>query len=163
MQKGSHPHLVEKSGRFEFILVPGKEGQRVEEIAITQKDVREVQLGKAAIQAALQILLEQGNISATEIDKIIIAGAFGSYLDISNAVAIGLLPGIPLNRVLQVGNAAGTGARILLLSATRREEIKNLLTRIKYLELGGAPKFSKAFTRACLLGPYNTGPNAASR
>jgi len=163
LQKGSHHRVVEKSGCLEFILVPQKKRRRDTVISITQKDVREVQLGKAAIQAALEILLAQGNIAATEIDKIIIAGAFGSYIDISNAVAIGMLPGLPLNRFHQVGNAAGTGARILLLSAARREEMKNLLTRIKYLELGGTPQFSKAFTRACLLGPYNTGPDAAGR
>ena len=156
MQKGSHHRVVEKNGRLEFILAPQKKGRRDTVISITQRDVREIQLGKAAIQAALKILLEQGNIAATEIDKIIIAGAFGSYIDISNAVAIGMLPGLPLNRFLQVGNAAGTGARILLLSATRREEMKKLLARIKYLELGGTPQFSKAFTRACSLGPYSS-------
>lgn len=156
MQKGSHHRVVEKNGRLEFILAPQKKGRRQTVISITQKDVREIQLGKAAIQAALKILLELGNIAATEIDKIIIAGAFGSYIDISNAVAIGMLPGLPLNRFHQVGNAAGTGARILLLSATRRTEMKNLLARIKYLELGGTPQFSKAFTRACSLGLYNS-------
>jgi uncharacterized 2Fe-2S/4Fe-4S cluster protein (DUF4445 family) len=154
MLKGSHPRVVEKSGRLEFILVPQGQRQRDKGISITQKDVREVQLGKAAIQAALRILISQAGISETEIDRIVIAGAFGSYIDIANAVAIGMLPGLSLNRFNQVGNAAGTGARLLLLSVAKRHEVRDLLKRIDYLELAGMPQFADAFTRACMLGPY---------
>lgn len=153
MLRGSHSRVVEKSGRLEFILVPGDLNATVSEISITQKDVREVQLGKAAIAAALMILLERDGIS--EIDKIIIAGAFGSYIDISNALAMGMLPSLALTRFHQVGNAAGMGARLLLLSSVKRKETRELLSRITYLELAGTPEFSQAFTRACLLGPYH--------
>ena len=162
MQKGSHPHLVEKSGRLEFVLVPKRTRRRGPEISVTQKDVREVQLGKAAIEAALQILIQQEGISETEIEKIIIAGAFGSYLNISNAMAMGMLPSLPLNRYQQVGNAAGIGAQLFLLSATQRKAAEDLPARIKYLELGGTPEFSKAFTSACLLGPFRLHPNTGT-
>ena len=162
MQKGSHPHLVEKNGRLEFVLVPKRARRRGPEISVTQKDVREVQLGKAAIESALQILIQQEGISETEIEKIIIAGAFGSYLNISNAMAMGMLPSLPLNRYRQVGNAAGIGAQLFLLSATQREAAEDLPARIKYLELGGTPEFSKAFTNACLLGPFRLLPNAGT-
>ena len=154
MQKGAHHRVVEKSGRLEFILVPRGDRGRDTAISITQKDVREVQLGKAAIQAALGILLSQAGISEKEIDRVVIAGAFGSYIDISNAIAIGMLPGLPLNKFRQVGNAAGTGARLLLLSAAKRLEVRDFLKRINYLELGGRPQFTKAFTSACMLGPF---------
>jgi uncharacterized 2Fe-2S/4Fe-4S cluster protein (DUF4445 family) len=154
MQKGAHPRVVEKGGRLEFVLVPRGDRGKDTAISITQKDVREVQLGKAAIQAALGILLSQADISATEIDRVVIAGAFGSYIDISNAMAIGMLPRLPLNRFRQVGNAAGTGARLLLLSAAKRLEVRDFLKRINYLELGGRPQFTKAFTSACMLGPF---------
>jgi len=160
MLEGSHSHVVKKNGRLEFILVPQEEDRRRPEISITQKDVREVQLGKAAIQAAIEILMEVEAISPKEIDKVIIAGAFGSYIDISNAIAIGMLPSLPLSRFNQVGNAAGIGARLFLLSSTKRKEVRDLLSRVKYLELAGTPEFSKAFTHACSLEPYHLNPDA---
>ena len=160
MLEGSHSRVVKKNGRLEFILVPQKENRRGPEISITQKDVREVQLGKAAIQAAIEILMEVEGISPKEIDKVIIAGAFGSYIDISNAIAIGMLPSLPLSRFHQVGNAAGIGARLFLLSSTKRKAVGDLLSRIKYLELASTPEFSKAFTRACSLEPYHLNLNA---
>ena len=160
MLEGSHSRLVEKNGRLEFVLVPKEAGRRGPEISITQKDVREVQLGKAAIQAAIKILLSREDISEKEIHKVIIAGAFGSYIDISNAVAMGMLPSLPLSRFHQVGNAAGIGAKVFLLSSTKRKEVGDLLSRVKYIELAGTPEFSEAFTRACLLEPYHLNPNA---
>ena len=160
IQKGSHSRVVEKNGRLEFILVPQEEDRRGPEISITQKDVREIQLGKAAIQATIEILMEGEAISPKEIDKVIIAGAFGSYIDISNAIAIGMLPSLPLNRFLQVGNAAGIGAKLFLLSSAKRKAVGDLLSRIKYIELASTPEFNKAFIRACLLEPYHLNPNA---
>jgi len=160
MLEGSHSRVVKKNERLEFILVPQEEDRRRPEISITQKDVREVQLGKAAIQAAIEILMEVEGISPNEIDKVIIAGAFGSYIDISNAIAIGMLPSLPLSRFNQVGNAAGIGARLFLLSSTKRKVVGDLLSRIKYFELAGTSEFSKAFTRACSLEPYHLNPNA---
>ncbi len=155
---GSHSRVIEKNGRLEFILVPKEEHKRGVEISITQKDVREVQLGKAAIQAAIKILVERERIF--EIDKVIIAGAFGNYIDISNAQAIGMLPSLPLSRFHQVGNAAGIGAKVFLLSSTKRKEVGEWLARIRYLELAGTPEFGKAFTRDCSLGPYHLNPKA---
>jgi uncharacterized 2Fe-2S/4Fe-4S cluster protein (DUF4445 family) len=159
MQKGSHPRLVEKSGRLEFVIVPRKARGKGLQISITQGDVREVQLGKAAIQAALELLTQQEGISETEIEKIIIAGAFGSYLNISNAMSLGMLPSIPLNRFQQAGNAAGVGARLFLLSCAKREAAEDLPERIQYLELAGLPQFGKMFTSACLLGPVHFHPH----
>jgi uncharacterized 2Fe-2S/4Fe-4S cluster protein (DUF4445 family) len=159
MQKGSHPRLVEKSGRLEFVIVPQKARNKGSQISITQGDVREVQLGKAAIQAALELLTQQEGISETEIEKIIIAGAFGSYLNISNAMSLGMLPSIPLNRFQQAGNAAGVGARLFLLSCAKREAAEDLPERIQYLELAGLPQFGKMFTSACLLGPVHFHPH----
>jgi len=159
MLQGSHSRVIEKNGRLEFVLIPKEEHRKGLEISITQKDVREVQLGKAAIQAAIEILVEREGIS--EIDKVIIAGAFGSYIDISNALSMGMLPSLPLTKFHQVGNAAGIGAKIFLLSCTKRKEVGDLLSRIKYLELAGTPEFGKAFTRACLLEPCHLNPKKA--
>jgi uncharacterized 2Fe-2S/4Fe-4S cluster protein (DUF4445 family) len=160
IQEGSHSCVVEKNGQLEFILVHKEEDRNRPEISITQKDVREIQLGKTAIQAAIETLMEAEGISKKEIHKVIIAGAFGSYIDISNAIAIGMLPSLPLNRFHQVGHAAGIGAKLFLLSSTKRNAVGDLLSRVKYLELASTPEFSKAFTRACSLEPYHLNLNA---
>jgi len=83
---------------------------------------------------------------------VIIAGAFGSYIDVANAIAIGLLPGLPLERIRQVGNAAGMGAKLVLVSRTQREAGLALASRISYLELAAHPLFSTTFGQAMLLG-----------
>jgi uncharacterized 2Fe-2S/4Fe-4S cluster protein (DUF4445 family) len=158
-REGSHPRVVKKNGRLEFILVPKEKCGNRREISITQKDVREIQLGKAAIQAGIETLLQAEGITEKEISKVIIAGAFGSYIDILNAIAIGMLPSLPLNRFQQAGNAAGTGARLFLLSSAKRKAVRALLGRVNYLELAGTPEFGKAFTRACLLGPFYLHPS----
>jgi uncharacterized 2Fe-2S/4Fe-4S cluster protein (DUF4445 family) len=158
MLEGSHDRVVEKNGRLEFVLVPKEGDPGGPEISITQKDVREVQLGKAAIRAAIEMLVEAEGISPEEIHNVIIAGAFGSYIDIPNAVAMGMLPSLPLTRFHQVGNAAGIGARLFLLSSARRKEVEVLLSRVEYLELGGRPEFGKAFIGACSLEPYHPDP-----
>ncbi len=160
MTEGSHPGVVNRKGQLEFELVPGKEGRGNHRISITQKDVREVQLGKAAIQAAMKIIIAHNNISENDIDRVILAGAFGNYLDISNAIAIGLLPSLPLTKFLQVGNAAGIGAKLLLLSSTKRIEAKDLCSRIKYIELAGTPGYTEAFLHACYLEPYHLNRDA---
>ena len=159
MLEGSHAHVVNENGCLEFILTSQEKDCRRLNISITQKDVREVQLGKASIQAAIEILAEIRGISDKEIDRVIIAGAFGSYIDVSNAIAIGMLPSLPLNKFHQVGNAAGIGAKLYLLSSSKRKEVDDLLSRITYLELASTQEFSKAFTRACLLQPYHLTPN----
>ena len=159
MLEGSHARVVHKNDHLEFILASKAENFTRLDISITQKDVREVQLGKAAIQAALKILAESQGISHEEVDKVIIAGAFGSYIDISNAISIGMLPSLPLSKFHQVGNAAGIGAKLYLMSSAKRKEVGDLLSRITYLELAVTREFSKAFTRACLLGPYHLSPS----
>ena len=159
MQEGSHSRLVRKDGHLEFILVPKEDDWEGPEISLTQKDVREVQLGKAAIQASIQTLLEREGISENEIHQVIIAGAFGCYIDISNALVLGMLPNLPLCRFKQVGNAAGMGARLFLLSSTKRKEAGDLLSRINYFELAGTREFSKAFIHACRLEPFQMSPN----
>ncbi len=154
MLENAHARVVKRNDRLEFLLVPKQENQGGAEISITQKDVREIQLGKAAIQAAIAVLLETEGISEKELQRVIIAGAFGSYIDVSSAMTIGMLPSLRLSSFHQVGNAAGTGARFFLSSAAKRKTVGDFISRVKYLELAGTPEFSQAFTRACLLGPY---------
>jgi uncharacterized 2Fe-2S/4Fe-4S cluster protein (DUF4445 family) len=149
-----HPGVQESGREREFILVSEVEREGRPALVITQKDIRQLQLAKAAIRTGIRVLLEVSGRSDSEIERVIIAGAFGSYIDVESAVTIGMLPRLPLERFHQVGNAAGMGALMALLSSSRRREAQILASRIRYVELAGSPQFSKAFVQACYLGDY---------
>jgi uncharacterized 2Fe-2S/4Fe-4S cluster protein (DUF4445 family) len=147
----SHPRVREADGRREFVLVPedAATGQRA--IPVTQEDVREILLAKAAIQTGIDVLLADTGFAPAELERIVIAGAFGSYLDVANAVAIGMLPPLPLERFRQVGNAAGMGAKLALTSRTIRAQARELRTSIDYIELAGYPRFARRYADSCRL------------
>jgi uncharacterized 2Fe-2S/4Fe-4S cluster protein (DUF4445 family) len=147
----SHSNLRTLKGRREFVLV-GREGQPA--ITITQQDVRELQLAKAAIRSGIQALLEAGDVAEEAIRQVIIAGAFGSYIDVASAVDIGMLPSLPPDRFRQAGNAAGMGAKQALISLKSRAEAQAIASRVKYIELAGAPGFDNTFIQAGYLGRY---------
>jgi uncharacterized 2Fe-2S/4Fe-4S cluster protein (DUF4445 family) len=149
-----HNRVRDNRGQKEFVIVDSDDRSGRAAVTITQKDVRELQLAKAAIRSGIQALLETGGHSESEIAKVIIAGAFGSYIDIGNAVEIGLLPSIPVHLFHQVGNAAGLGACMALVSMSQRQLAKDIAGRVHYLELSGAPDFSKTFLQASYLGRY---------
>ena len=141
-------------GQREFILVSKEERQGKPAITITQHDVRELQLAKAAIRTGIQMLLETSGCSESEIKQVIIAGAFGTYIDVASAVAIGMLPSLPLNRFRQVGNAAGMGAKLALISLKSRAKAQAVASRVSYIELASVPKFEQVFVQANYLGRY---------
>ena len=153
----SHPRVREVDGRREFVLVPedAATGQRA--IAVTQEDVREILLAKAAIQTGIDVLLADSGLAPAEVETVVIAGAFGSYLDVANAIAIGMLPRLPLERFRQVGNAAGMGAKLALTSEPVRAHARELRGRIDYIELAGYPRFSRRYADSCLLPPTPEG------
>jgi uncharacterized 2Fe-2S/4Fe-4S cluster protein (DUF4445 family) len=155
----SHPRVKESGREREFTLVSEVERNGGPALVITQKDIRQLQLAKAAIRAGIQVLLQVSGRGEKEIDAVIIAGAFGSYIDVGSAVTIGMLPRLPLERFHQVGNAAGMGAQIALLSSPGRKEAQTLASRIRYVELAGSPQFSKVFVKACYLGDYEQPAN----
>jgi len=136
----------------EFILVDEEEQGNSQAITITQKDVREIQLAKAAICSGIKVLLQKRGYSEKEIKKVIIAGAFGSYINIMSAVNIGMLPLLSLDRFQQVGNAAGIGAKIALLSNNKRAKAQAIASKASYIELAAAPNFEKIFLQATYLG-----------
>jgi uncharacterized 2Fe-2S/4Fe-4S cluster protein (DUF4445 family) len=154
-----HPRVREVDGVREFVLVDeptrlsGSASEaRVTEIVFTQQDVRQLQLAKGAMRTGIEMLLATNGRKVEEIDSVLIAGAFGSYIDVSSAITIGLLPKLPLERFRQVGNAAGMGAKLALVSRTKREAARALAGRIGYLELAAHPLFSTTFAQAMLLG-----------
>ncbi|MFX1304972.1 MAG: ASKHA domain-containing protein [Promethearchaeota archaeon] len=132
----------------EFLLVPKHNTGIEQDIIIYQHDISEIQLAKAAIRTGINILLNECGISKEKIDKIIVAGAFGTYINVESAIKIGLFPSIPLNRFVQVGNAAGTGAKLALLSKEQRSIAESIANRVKYIELTIHPRFTHEFSHA---------------
>jgi len=117
-------------------------------IYITQKDVREVQLAIAAIKAGIKSLLKFYKLSLNNIDKIMIAGAFGNYLNIGNAQNIGLLPYFPKEKITFLGNSSLGGARALLLNSDLKNEIFDLVENIEHFSLGADSNFQEYFVDA---------------
>jgi len=144
----NHSQVRNRNGKREFVLVERPEG---EAITVSQKDVRELQLAKAAIRLGIQALLEDAGVVEKDIDRVIIAGAFGTFIDVESAVAIGMLPPLPLERFTQVGNAAGTGARLALISKTLRHRSAQIASKDGYIELASIPDFNRKFAAASFM------------
>ncbi len=145
---GKHALVTNRNGQAEFILA---ERSELEPITLSQKDVRELQLAKAAIRMGIKVLVENAGIDEDDIQKVIIAGAFGTFIDVKSAITIGMLPDLPLDRFEQVGNAAGTGARLALISGKERAKASQLAEQIGYIELAKVPNFNRRFAEATYL------------
>lgn len=143
-----HPQVRVRGRLTEYVLVPAAESGGGQEIAVTREDVHEIQLAKAAIRAGVNILLREAGVDAEDLDAFLIAGAFGTYIDVANAVKIGMFPPLPLEKFRQVGNAAGSGARQLLLSRQKRKDALALVERQNYIELTIDPGFTDIFVQA---------------
>jgi uncharacterized 2Fe-2S/4Fe-4S cluster protein (DUF4445 family) len=144
----AHPLVRRKDGKPEFLLA---ERQGLDDITLTQKDVRELQLAKAAIRLGIQSLVEAEELEESDLEQVIIAGAFGTFIDVKSAITIGMLPNLPLERFIQVGNAAGTGARLALISKTEREKANEIARKDNYIELAKIPNFNRKFAEATYL------------
>ena len=116
-----------------------------ESISINQKDIVEIQLAKGAMRTGIEILLENASIDFKDIDRVIIAGAFGSYIDPKNVINIGMFPNVELKKISQVGNAASIGAKMALISKTQRKIAEDIGEKDEYLELTVFPSFADHF------------------
>ncbi len=134
----------------QLVLVEPNDGAGGRGLTITQRDVRELQLAKGAIRAGIEILMEELGVSHEEVRVVYLAGAFGNYISPQSALTIGLMPAFPNARLEPIGNAAGTGARMALLSRTERENATRVLEHVQYLELSGRPDFQAQFAEAML-------------
>ena len=144
----AHPMVQMRDGKPEFILAQRTE---LDPITLSQKDVRELQLSKAAIRLGIQALVDDVGLKESDVEKVIIAGAFGTFIDVKSAITIGMLPDLPLERFTQVGNAAGTGARLALISKNEREKAKQIARHDGYIELAKVPNFNRKFAEATYL------------
>ncbi len=136
-----------KQGEFgsEFVISEGGSGNG--RIVITQKDIAEIQLAKGAIRAGIESLMEADGIDVNDVSEVILAGAFGTYINLVSAVEIGLFPAFPNAGYNQVGNSAGTGVRMALLSGKERKRAEEIALKIKYLELTTHKSFNQRFAR----------------
>ena len=137
------PRLKVSNGSPEFIIAWKEETSIGKEITITQQDVRNVQLGKGALYTGAKLLMQKLGIK--KLDKVVLAGAFGSYIDAKEALILGMFPDCDLEHITAVGNAAGDGARIALLNREKRLEAEEIARRVEYLELTIEKEFQDEF------------------
>ena len=130
-----------------FVLATPRDGAP-EDIYLTQRDIREVQLAKAAIFAGIQIMKQELGVGDADISQVLLAGAFGNYIRRDRALRVGLLPRVPVERVRFVGNSAGTGAKLALLSREARRWAERISHTVEYVELAARPQFQQAFVEA---------------
>lgn len=145
-------HIIEEENTNAFVLAAETETAHGRSILITQRDIRELQLAKGAIATGIQVLLEELGIGLKDVDEVLLAGAFGNYIDPHSASTIGLIPSVLEARVRLVGNAAGAGAQAALLSRREYRRAAQIAGFVEYIELGACKNFTSLFTH-CLYFP----------
>lgn len=147
---------IEPDGRtFSYLLHEGSTQTGSPTLKIMQNDVRAIQLAKAALYAGARLLMDRMGID--KLDRITLAGAFGSHIDVKYAMVLGMIPDCDLAKVTSAGNAAGTGARIALLNRTARDEIVRVVKQVEKVETAVEPRFQAHFVEAMAL-PHKTAP-----
>ncbi len=141
--------IIEEDGQSAFCL---NRAANVSErkVFLTQKDIRETQLAKAAIRAGIRLLQKRFGLEDCDIEHILLAGAFGNYIRKESALRIGLLPAVPVEKIRFVGNAAASGARMILLSRHCRELARELARKIEYIEIAHEPEFQDVYADSML-------------
>ena len=148
----SHPDVGDEAGQRHAVLAPG--------VHFTQADVRAVQLAKAAVRTATDLLLREAGLSAGAVERFIIAGAFGAFIDVASGMEIGMFPALPRERFQQVGNAAGAGVRQMLASKQARARANELAADCRYIELSTHGDFQRVFMRNIGFGTRHPGNRA---
>lgn len=149
--KGILKRIIKVKNEPAFLLSGHPRGDDLQgTVCLTQRDVRQLQLAKAAIHAGIELLLRNAGITASNVKKLLLAGAFGNYIRKEDAVRIGLLPHVPLERIHFVGNAAQTGAEMVLVSRKARRRAEELAREVKYLEIAHQAEFQTLFSDSML-------------
>jgi uncharacterized 2Fe-2S/4Fe-4S cluster protein (DUF4445 family) len=143
-----HERVRRGARGLEYLVAEGAHG----DIVFTQRDVRALQLAKGAIAAGWSLLLSNAGLAPEDLRHVFVAGAFGNYLGLDNALAIGLLPPIATKRIAFVGNAAGVGAQMALIDVRQRARIAELRRRITFCELAMDSQFHEVFLREMSFG-----------
>ena len=132
----------------EFLIVPESESATGADIILTQRDIRELQNAKAAVYGGILVLCKVYGIKVEDINEILLAGAFGNYISRESAITIGLIPNLPLKRIKSIGNAAGVGSAMALISVRERHRAERLAHRVDYVELSSNPDFRDEYMDA---------------
>ena len=151
----NNERLVWDGRKGAYLLATGEQTANGSPMMITQEDIRNIQLAKAALYAGAKLLMNRSGIQ--QVNRIMLAGAFGSYIDPKYALILGLIPDCSLEHVYAVGNAAGDGARIALLDRHKREEAQEIAHWIRYIETAVDPEFQREFVDAMYL-PHRRDP-----
>ena len=136
------------------VIDPSKSIPFAGALALTQKDVREVQLAAAAVKTGMRLLLASAGLGAADLDGLVVAGAFGNEINIANAAAIGLVPRIDRAKIQFVGNSSLAGARALLLSRAERTRCETLAARVRHVSLAKDEEFQTPFVDSLQLAPW---------
>jgi len=150
-QKVDNKRLVEVSRDRAFTLAWGNETSTGDPVTITQKDIGEAQLAKAAIHAGCTILMRRAGVMASDLKHVYVAGSFGNYVNPASAKLLGLIPEVPTEIISFVGNTAIAGAKMCLSSVEARAQAKKIGEEVRYVELGADPGFSKEFAASMYL------------
>jgi uncharacterized 2Fe-2S/4Fe-4S cluster protein (DUF4445 family) len=142
---GLADRLGEINGERVFALTWREPGVFEDAVYISQRDVRELQFAKAAISTGWSLLLEEIGEEQADVQQVLLAGSFGSYLSPASAVRIGLVPKLPVLRIISAGNVAGEGAKMALLSMQERNGAHALLEEVRYVELSDRSDFNDRF------------------
>jgi uncharacterized 2Fe-2S/4Fe-4S cluster protein (DUF4445 family) len=135
----------------EFVVAWAAETDMGKDIVITENDIKNLIMSKASVHAACVTLMKQAGISRREITTIYFAGAFGNYINKKNATIIGLIPEIGLDRIINIGNGAVTGANIALINRRTRKTLDDIACRIAYIELNAESSFMDEYTSSTFL------------
>lgn len=160
--QGSHPAVRPGARGPEVVLAGAHATGTGRDLTVVRRDLHEIQMAKAAIRSGIDVLLDRAGIGPEALDEVLVAGAFGSYLDLRSAVRIGMFPPVAHDRIRQVGNAAGLGARQLLVSPARRARAEALAARAEHVELSGEPGFRDRYLSALWI-PHRHPARARSR
>jgi uncharacterized 2Fe-2S/4Fe-4S cluster protein (DUF4445 family) len=144
--------IVRSDDSTAFVVAPGAETATGKDLVLTQADIRQVQLAKGAIRSGIAMLQRLTDCPDDRIAELLLAGGFGNYLDIAHAVRIGLIPHLPAGRVTYVGNAAGLGAQMALVSESERRRADRLAQGIRHVSLATHPEFQDLFLEALQFG-----------
>ncbi|MFB3892352.1 MAG: ASKHA domain-containing protein [Phycisphaerae bacterium] len=136
-------------GEMEYVIVPAAQSGNGKDIAVTQGDIDNIRRAKGAIFAACRVLLKALNMTFDDVSEILVAGAFGNFLNVANAVFIGLLPDLALDRLKFVGNTSIAGAKLAAICSGAYDEMSQIAARTTYFELSTDPTFMDEFVSAC--------------
>ena len=136
--------ILEKDGKIKI----------TNDIFLLQKDIREIQLAIAAVKTGVKMILDKAGLIPSQLDGIFLAGAFGNYLNVKNAIRIGLLPGIKKEKIFFIGNSSLAGAKILLLSRKARKDIYSQVKKIKFYSLASDSSFQDRFIQSLDIKKY---------